>query len=236
MEAEILRVAADIFSERGYRTTTLNDLAAAAGISRATFYYYFPSKEELLRRMYHEVISSTRAALERIVAEELPVQEKLRHIIRHQVSHLAAHKPLVQVFFSEVFNLSPELSRSVMQASRTFSQMIEGVVEEGVRESVLIPLDPKRFTYALIGMCNWMYRWYRPGGEWTPNAIADEFIRVLESGYLRRDAEPQSEALLREVHALRQLVEQLQTTILACTRPASGRRRRTSASSKKTRS
>ena len=65
---------------------------------------------------------------------------------------------------------------------------------------------------------------------------ADEFIRVLESGYLRRDAEPQSEVLLREVHALRQLVEQLQTTILACTRPASGRRRRTSASSKKTRS
>jgi hypothetical protein len=83
VEAEILQVVADVFSEKGYRATTLDDLVAAAGFSRATFYTYFPSKEELLRCMYREVTSSTQAAIERITAEDLSIPEKLRRIVRY---------------------------------------------------------------------------------------------------------------------------------------------------------
>jgi AcrR family transcriptional regulator len=209
IESEILRAAATIFSERGYQATTLDDIAAAAKISRATFYSYFPSKDELLRRMYRQVISSTQAAIEGIASEELPVPEKLRRIIRFLVSYLAAHKPLMQVFFSELFSLPSTMSRSVTQANRAFCDVIERVVEEGVRTKVLIPLNPKRFTYALLGACNWMYRWYRPGGEWTPDAIAEEIIRVLESGYLQQRVESGEDVILHEVRALREEVKQL---------------------------
>ena len=69
IEAQILRAAETIFSERGYQATTLDDLVIAARISRATFYNYFPSKDELLRRMYRQVISSTQVTIERITGE-----------------------------------------------------------------------------------------------------------------------------------------------------------------------
>ena len=118
-------------------------MRSAVGISRAAFYSYFPSKEELLRRMYNQVISSTQTALERIAAEDLPVQEKLRRITRHHVHYLATHMPLAQVFFSELFNLPPEMERSVTQANRAFGQVIEKVVEEGVNTGVLIPGPPQ---------------------------------------------------------------------------------------------
>ena len=219
VEEEILKVAADIFSQRGYHATTLDDIAVAAGISRAAFYSYFPSKEELLRRMYNQVISSTQTALERIAAENLPVQEKLRRITRHHVHYLATNMPLAQVFFSEIFSLPTEMEISVTQANRAFSQVIEKVIEEGVRTGVLIPVHPKRFTYALIGMWNWMHRWYRPGGEWTPETVAEEFIRILESGYLQRDAEPHAEALLHEVRALRQELAALRATLREADKP-----------------
>ena len=235
-ETAILRAAADTFSERGYRATTLDDLAAAAGISRATFYSYFPSKDELLRRMYQQVTSSTQAAIERIAAEDIPVPEKLRRIIRYQVTYLAAHKPLVQVFFSELFSLPPAMGRSVTRANRAYSEVIERVVAEGVRTGELIPLDPKRFTYALVGMCNWMYRWYRPEGKWTPDVIAEEFIRVLESGYLAREAEPGTEVLLREVRALRQEVAEVRSALQPEARLAPARRRRQAAVRKPRRS
>ncbi len=191
----------------------ISPLPPGSRISRATFYSYFPSKDELLRRMYHQVIATTQAAIERIAAEDLPVPGKLRRIIRYQVSYLAAHKPLVQVFFSELLNLPAALGRSVTRANRAFSRVIERVVAEGVRKGVLVPLHPKRFTYALIGMCNWMHRWYRPGGEWTPDVIADEFIRILESGYLRRNAEPGTDALAREVRQLRQEIGRLRAQL-----------------------
>jgi AcrR family transcriptional regulator len=211
IEREILRAAAAIFSERGYQATTLDDLAVAAKISRATFYSYFPSKEELLRRMYRQVVSTTLASIERIAREDLPAQEKLRRIIRFVVSYNATHKPLMQVFFSEMLNLSSTMSRSVAQANRDFSDVIVRVVEEAVRTGVYVPLHPKRFTYILLGACNWMYRWYRPGGEWTPDMIAEDFIRILESGCLQPQTETGEAVLLREVRALHEEVRQLRS-------------------------
>ena len=213
IEEEVLRVAADKFGKQGYQATTLDEIAAEAGISRAAFYLYFPSKEELLRRMYNQVISTAQAAVEQIVAEDLPVPEKLRRIIRHQVRYMATNIPLSQVFFSEIFSLSPALGRSVKLANRAFGVVIEGVVSEGVQKGELIPLHPKRFTYALMGMCNWIHRWYRPGGEWTPDTIAEEFLQVLESGYLTLKADNHQAPCVQEVQTLRREVAELKMMI-----------------------
>jgi hypothetical protein len=78
----------------------------------------------------------------------------------------------------------------------------------------LAPGQPKRLiTYAVIGGCNWTQRWYRPGGEWTPEVVADEVSRIGESGYLRRDGESCNEVLLREVQALWRNVERIETLL-----------------------
>lgn len=214
IEEEILRVAADKFGKQGYQATTLDEIAADAGISRAAFYLYFPNKEELLHRMYSQVIATSQAAIEQIVAEELPVADKLRRIIRHQVRYMATHIPLSQVFFSEIFNLRPELSQWVRRANRAFGAVIEKVVNEGVQKGELVPLHPKQFTYAVIGMCNWMHRWYRPGGEWTPDTVAEEFIRILESGYLAHRVENSHAPCAQEVQALRREVAELKSLML----------------------
>jgi AcrR family transcriptional regulator len=213
IEEAILRVAADKFGTQGYQATTLDEIAAAAGISRAAFYLYFPNKEELLRRIYNQVIATSQTAIEQIVAEELPVAEKLRRIIRHQVRYMATNIPLAQVFFSEIFNLRPELGQWVKRANRAFGAVIERVVSEGVGTGELISVHPKQFTYALVGMCNWMHRWYRPGGEWTPDTVAEEFIRILESGYLTQRAEQAHVSCAQEVQALREEVAELKSMI-----------------------
>jgi AcrR family transcriptional regulator len=218
IEEEILRIAADKFGKQGYQATTLDEIAADAGISRAAFYLYFPSKEELLRRMYSQVIATSQAAIEHIVTEDLPVPEKLRRIIRHQVRYMATNIPLSQVFFSEIFNLRPELGQWVKRANRAFGEVIEKVVKEGVQKGELIPVHPKRFTYALMGMCNWMHRWYRPGGEWTPDTVAEEFIRILESGYLTRRVENTHAPCVQEIQALRREIEELKSMVGALVR------------------
>src|SRR5262249_25689232 len=159
--------------------------------------------------MYNQVIATSQVAVEQIAAEDLPVAEKLRRIIRHQVRYMATNIPLTQVFFSEIFNLRPELGQWVKRANRAFGAVIERVVSEGVQKGELISMHPKQFTYALMGMCNWMYRWYRPGGEWTPDSVAEEFIRILESGYLTQRVEQPHASCAPEIQALRREVAQL---------------------------
>jgi len=209
VETEILRVAAQIISERGYQATTLDDIAAAANISRRTFYSYFASKDDLLRHIYREVITTQMTAAKRIAGEDVPAPEKLRRIIRQQVSALATNTPLLRVFFTEIVNLPGALSRSVAQANRAYSQIIERVIADGVRTGELLPLEPQRLSYLVLGMCNWMHRWYQPDGAWTPDVIAEEIIGVLEGGYLRREGEVSNEMLMRELRALRHEVKQL---------------------------
>jgi len=211
VETEILRVAAIIFSECGYQGTTLDDIAAAANISRRTFYSYFAGKDDLLRHIYREVITTSMAAAKRIAQQDLPAREKLRSLIRQQVSNLTAHTALLRVFFMEVVSLPGPLSRSVARANRSYSHIIERVIAEGVRTGELIPLQPKRFSYLVLGMCNWIQRWYQPGGEWTPDAIAEDIITVLEQGYLHRPREVSNEILLGELRALRHEVKQLRS-------------------------
>ena len=168
--------------------------------------------------MYKQVIDTVQAAIERIVAEDLPVPEKLRRIIRHQVHYLVAHIPLTQVFFSEIFSLPPELGRWVKLANRAFGEVIERVVNEGVQKGELMPVHPKRFTYALMGMCNWIHRWYRPGGEWTPDTVAEEFIQLLESGYLTPRAENNHAPWVQEIQTLRREVEEVKSMVATLVR------------------
>jgi AcrR family transcriptional regulator len=209
VENELLSAAAKIFSERGYQGTTLDDIAAAANISRRTFYSYFRSKDDLLRHIYREVITASMTAVRRIADEALPAREKLRRLVRLQVSNLATNRALLRVFFTEIFSLPGELTRSVARANRDYSQIFERVIADGVQAGELIQLQPRRFSYLLLGMCNWVQRWYQPGGEWTPDAIADEIITVLEAGYLPRPADVTNEALLHELRALRRELKQL---------------------------
>jgi hypothetical protein len=84
--------------------------------------------------MYNQVIATSQVAIEHIVAEDLPVAEKLWRVIRHQVRYMAVNIPLTQVYFSEIFNLRPELGQWVKRANRAISAVIERVVNEGGAE------------------------------------------------------------------------------------------------------
>ncbi|MBI3759770.1 MAG: TetR/AcrR family transcriptional regulator, partial [Deltaproteobacteria bacterium] len=204
--------------------TTLDDIAKAANISRRTFYSYFGSKDELLQHIYREVITTGMAAVRRIAAQELPAQEKLRRLIRHQISSLANYRALLRVFFTEVFSLSGVLTRSVAEANRSYSQIFERVIADGVQSGELLPVEPRRFSYLLLGMCNWIQRWYQPGGEWTEDAIAEEIIEILEGGYLRRSPEISNGTLMEELRAIRLKIDELSP--VRARRPASARPRR----------
>src|SRR5919106_3797020 len=84
-EESILQAAAACFGEQGYRATTLEMVAERLGLSRVTLYRYCPSKEELLIRVFERTIAIFRQGLHQICTQDIPPEEKLRQIIRHQV-------------------------------------------------------------------------------------------------------------------------------------------------------
>jgi AcrR family transcriptional regulator len=187
VEEEILRVGTECFSERGYQTTTIEEIAARVEISRVTFYTYFKSKEELLQAIFDRSLSAYQSGLEAILAADLPRWEKLRRVVAHQVASLTADQPAIQVFFSEEKTLPSQIARDVQEFHRRIDRLLEQETRTGIERGEFIDVPPRLLMYAFMGMCNWVYRWYQPGGVITPEAIADTFSRILESGCLRSE-------------------------------------------------
>lgn len=184
LQEEIVRVAAKYFGELGYRATTLDTVAAEVGISKVTLYKHVTSKEELLCRVFDRTIQTFRAGLRHIVDRPLPADEKLRRIIRYQVTLLASHLPFLRVFFSEESGLPGPMARRAAQAKRDYDRAIEEVVREGIAKGRFRNLPPTPMVFGVLGMCNWLYKWYRPDGALSADEIASIFIDLLEHGYL----------------------------------------------------
>jgi len=194
-EEAILQAAADCFGEQGYRATTLETIAERLGISRVTLYRYCPSKEELLIRVFERSIAIFQRDLRQICSQPIAPEEKLRQIIRHQVRLMADHRNFLTVFFSEESNLPQEIAKRARAERRVYDGLIEDVIAAGIKTGRLAPLPAKLVSFAILGMCNWLYQWYQPEGPLSADEVARNFIQLLEQGYLRAD--PQQEILQR---------------------------------------
>ena len=194
-EEAILQAAADCFGEQGYRATTLETIAERLGISRVTLYRYCPSKEELLIRVFERSIAIFQRDLRQICSQPIAPEEKLRQIIRHQVRLMADHRNFLTVFFSEESNLPQEIAKRARAERRVYDGLIEDVIAAGIKTGRLAPLPAKLVSFAILGMCNWLYQWYQPEGPLSADEVARNFIQLVEQGYLRAD--PQQEILQR---------------------------------------
>jgi TetR/AcrR family transcriptional regulator, cholesterol catabolism regulator len=193
---EIVRAAAAAFGDVGYRNATLETIAERAGLSKVTLYRYVGSKEELLSLVVERIIDEFQRGLRRIVAERRPADDTLRRIIHYQVELLAEHLPFLTVFFSEESGLPAPMAARAQRAKREYDQAIERVVREGVEAGLLRDLPPRLVVFGLLGMCNWLHKWYRPDGKRGVGEIADVFVELLERGYLAQPAE-RDDALAR---------------------------------------
>ena len=195
---EIVRAAAAAFGESGYRTATLDAIAERAGLSKVTLYRYVSSKEELLSLVVERTIATFRQGLREIVEQHRPADETLRRIVRFQVRLLTENLAFLTVFFAEESGLPAPMAAQAARAKREYDGAIERVVREGVEAGGLRPLPPTLVVFGILGMCNWLHKWYKPQGPLSPEQIADVFVDLLERGYLaERPAARADDALAR---------------------------------------
>lgn len=170
---EILLVAAEIFSEKGYRAATLNDVADAMGFTRAALYYYFENKQEMLTALMEMAGAEHTANLQQHLAADVDVPEKVRRII---VSHVLAviNRPhLFTVFQAEVTELTPEAREQLAIGERGHVAAIAELLSTAMAEGAFRARPPKPVALALLGMANTAARWYRPGRDLGRDEVAE---------------------------------------------------------------
>ena len=197
---QILRTAADLFRERGYRATTVDHIAARLGMSKASLYTYFRAKEAMLAAISRETIEAFTRELALVLASPLPPEDKLRRVVRQHVRFVIANRSFLTVFFSEEASLPPRFARSLSAQKARYDRGVESIVVEGIRAGVFREAPPRLVVFGILGMLNWLYKWYNPAGRWGAEEIASAFLALLEGGLMRRA--PRTPALARRLRRL----------------------------------
>jgi AcrR family transcriptional regulator len=177
----ILDVAVRVFRERGYDGASLDDVARAAGITKASIYYHVRSKEDLLARGVGRAFDALYAVLEEPGARRGRPAERLRHIVRRTVEITAAALPEVSLLLRVRGNTRTE--RRILERRREFDHRVARFVARAQRAGELRrDLDPRLATRLLFGMLNSITEWYRVGGRLGAAEIAETVYRIAFEG------------------------------------------------------
>jgi AcrR family transcriptional regulator len=161
-------------------------VSEALGVSKAALYHYVKSKEDLLSIIYTQAFENIFRDSHRISSMELPPDKKLRRVIRNHIKNIIIKDlSMFSVFFSEDSQLPEKDVKKIREEKGRYTQIIEDILADGMEKGFFAKADPRLQAYAILGMCNWIYTWYRPGKtDYKPEEIADYFVSLLEFGYL----------------------------------------------------
>lgn len=183
----LLAVAVEVFGERGYDGTSMDDLARAAGITKSSFYHHVKGKEELLRRSLDRALGGLFAALTAAEAGTGPAVQRLEGLLRGSVAVLVAELPHVTLLLRVRGNTETE--RSALARRREFDHRVTALVAAAEAEGDLrTSADPALAARLLFGLINSLTEWYRPGGPLTERELADAVVELALGGLRVRPA------------------------------------------------
>lgn len=190
---EILRAAARLFQQQGYDATSMNDVAAALKLSKGGLYHHFESKDEILFHIMSHAMQITEDRVINVVrrldvrgdASGMDItEERLRTLIRlHIEVVLSPEDREITVMLHENHPLPPALRRKINARKKDYVHFVENLIADvqrkrGSRSSV----TPRAAAFALVGMINWIYQWYKPDGPLTGDALVQQYTDIFFHG------------------------------------------------------
>jgi AcrR family transcriptional regulator len=177
----ILDLAVRVFLERGYDGASLDDVARAAGITKASVYYHVSSKEELLERGVGRAFDALDAVMKEPGARTGRPIERLQHIVRRTVEITVTMLPEVALLLRVRGNTRTE--RRIVERRREFDHLVARFVMRAQRaREIRSDLDPRLATRLLFGMLNSVSEWYRRDGKLDADGIARAVFQIAFEG------------------------------------------------------
>jgi len=180
--SEIIQAAAQIFREKGYHGASMQDIADAVGLQKASLYHHVSSKQEILGAILDQALDRLISDLEPVAESRLPADERLRQAVRLYLLRLAENVDLAAVLLLEYRSLEPPLRTEHIRRRDRYEALWRRIVRDGIEAGLFTSVDETAATFALLGVQNWSITWFRPGGRYAPGELADLYADLFLEG------------------------------------------------------
>ncbi|MQA62142.1 MAG: TetR family transcriptional regulator [Actinophytocola sp.] len=189
--AELLRIACRLFAERGFRATTVRDIADAAGILSGSLYHHFDSKETMIDELLSSFQDELFGRYREIVAQRLGPRKTLEAVITASFESIHKHHDEVAIYQNEAQYLAQFPRFGYLEERNTeFRELWTSILADGVASGAFRSALDVEVAYRFIRDTVWVaVRWYSPGGSLTPEDVAAQYLGILLDGIA---AEPTS--------------------------------------------
>jgi AcrR family transcriptional regulator len=179
---DIIQAAAQIFRKKGYHAASMQDIANAVNVQKASLYHHIESKQDLLLSILDMALGLLIDDITVVVQSQVTTEDKFRQAMHAYIGRLTEDADLAAVLLLEYRSLEPDV-RAQHIARRDHYEMIwRQIIREGMDEGIFREMDEALVAFAVLGIQNWMITWYREGGRLQPQDLADRFCDLFLSG------------------------------------------------------
>jgi AcrR family transcriptional regulator len=186
----LAKVAAELFGTRGYLETSIDDIAAAARVTKGGVYHYFGSKAEILYFICSTYVDLDLENLEQSLADIKGSADKIRFIIFRHIGHYATREYGAKTLLHEAHCLPTKYFRQVKDREKQYFRIVSRVLSEYLgpraRKDIVTAL-----SFTLFGMLNWIYSWYDPGKPLKPEELSELSFEIFTKGVEKGELERQ---------------------------------------------
>ncbi len=187
----VLQTAAQLFNERGFHATSLDDIAERLNVSKPTLYYYIESKDQILLECVRTALGLMHEGIDEVRAQGGSAIDQLEACMRIYAGIVMQDFGMCVIRIGED-PLPAPLKKELRRAKAGIDAKFRELIDAGIAEGSLAPCDPKMAAFMLAGALSWIGRWYRADGDQMPEQITQQAISLLLNGVLQRapSAEP----------------------------------------------
>lgn len=180
---DILRAAADVFIEKGYFRTTMEDIAAKLLMTKGSVYYYFKDKQDLLFQSQVLLLNRGLEKLQEILHEDISPQEKLKKSLIQHIEHLISERSGFSMMIKPEQYFTKEQETVIFGLREEYGNCFDQSIVEGIKDQIFHIDNPKIVRNLLLGAMNGIVQWYSANGkkskqEFAEN-VADYLMRML---------------------------------------------------------
>lgn len=185
--SNIANAAAKLFDEKGFLETSMDDISAAAKLSKGGIYHYFSSKNEILYFISTHFMGLLLKNLEQELKEFEDNFEKIQFIISRHIGFYTKYIAEAKTTLHEGHLLPPEYFKIIAEQERQYHQIVNKVLSDFLDRQISKE-QLKVLTFILFGTCNGIYYWYDPKGSLTPEELSKMISSILCRGLLGFEA------------------------------------------------
>lgn len=161
---EILKAAVDLFSERGFERTTVDEIAARANVGKGTIYLYFANKEQIFIAIIESGIQYIVNSMDEILSQSGDFHQRFQEMFRQHLQFAEDHRKFYQLFLKEGLNLKfigdKESQARIMKLHQKIHQQLTQLIQIGIDQNQIRIGDPSIFAFALSGiMSHSCFQW-----------------------------------------------------------------------------